>query len=214
MKLMRRSIKITDEGIKWDKVPVEQEKLFRINRALQPTAMAISTWSFVKTVVSLSTRRVTRFFGLQTGPPTLQELLLEQQQQMSQIYSPTTKQPQQPLGDTQTQKSGDLAAENSNITNKRPTQVGLGGDSSKSPMSTPYEAFLRGAVAFNKEWKKNWEPTPYFPPGGSISVTGRVQFKCTKRAVTYDVSAIWDPKSRKYDPRSVHYKRCDAVYFR
>jgi hypothetical protein len=63
---------------------------------------------------------------------------------------------------------------------------------------------LRAFVAFKTKFAQTWRPAPNYPPRGSILVSGLIELDSPKAWLVIDVRAAWDPKTKQYDPRSMH----------
>jgi hypothetical protein len=62
----------------------------------------------------------------------------------------------------------------------------------------------RAFVAFKTKFAQTWRPAPNYPPRGSILVSGLIELDSPKAWLVIDVKAAWDPKTKQYDPRSMH----------
>ena len=174
--------------------------------------MAMSLWSFAKVLVSDDFKNAARILGLRIGgnTPTIEELLFEQQQHLSKL-SPSTKERStskqaQLLGDSQAQKSVALSPENSSLTKKTSTQEELAAGPVKKAVSVIVGHFSRGLLEFKTKLRQSWIQTPSFPPGGSILTEGLIELEAQKAWLVLYVRAFWDPKTNRYDLRSLHVR--------
>jgi hypothetical protein len=62
----------------------------------------------------------------------------------------------------------------------------------------------RAFMAFRTKFAQTWRPAPNYPPRGSILVSGLIELDSPKAWLVIDVRAAWDPKTKQYDPRSMH----------
>jgi hypothetical protein len=193
-------------------MPVDPETVFRIRRALWPSAMAMSIWSFAKVIVTDDFKNAARILGIGIGDnnPTIEELLYKQHQQLTKLYPPTKETPSskqtQLLGDSQAQKSVALPAENSSVTKKATSQEDVAPGSVKRAVSAISEHFSRGILAFKTKLRQSWLQTPSFPPGGSILTEGLVELEAQKAWIVLYVRGFWDPKTSSYDLRTLHVR--------
>lgn len=210
--IVRSGIEITDDYIAWSTMPVEPETVFRIRRALWPSAMAMSLWSFAKVIVTDDVKNAARILGLRIGgnTPTIEELLSQQQQKLSKLSPPekerSASKQAQLLGDSQSQKSVALSTENSNLTKKVSTQEELTAGPVKRAVSAISEHFSRGILEFKTKLRQSWMQTPGFPPGGSILTEGLIELEAQKAWIVLYARAFWDPKTNKYDLRTLHVR--------
>jgi hypothetical protein len=56
---------------------------------------------------------------------------------------------------------------------------------------------------FRKKFAQTWKPLRELPPRGAVLVSGLVELETSKAYIVIDVIAWWDPKTRKYDVRSM-----------
>jgi hypothetical protein len=63
--------------------------------------------------------------------------------------------------------------------------------------------FTKAMTAFKMKLQQTWKPARNYPPRGSILVTGFVEVDSPKAWLVFDVKAAWDPKTKKYDSRSM-----------
>lgn len=203
------SIEITDDYIAWTVVPVDIDTVFKIRRALWPSALTMSLWSFAKTIAIDDMKRAARILGVQIGsnPPTIEELLSNQQQMMPKFSHSTkerttSKQPQL-LGDTETQKSAVLTTKSSSLDKKVPAQEELSAGREKRTVSVFHENISHGILAFKTKLQQTWKPLPSYPPGASLTVEGLVELQAQKSVILVSVRAHWDPKTRSYHTGSL-----------
>ena len=57
--------------------------------------------------------------------------------------------------------------------------------------------------AFKQKLAQSWQPLRDYPPRGSISVSGVVELDTPRARITLDAFAWWDPKTEKFDGRSL-----------
>lgn len=83
------------------------------------------------------------------------------------------------------------------LTGEKPSELDIG-------QVALHSHFFRPIMAFKAKLAQTWRPAPNFPPRGSILVSGLVELDTPKAWLVFDVKAAWDPKTRAYDPRSMH----------
>lgn len=59
---------------------------------------------------------------------------------------------------------------------------------------------------FKKKLSQTWLPLRPQPPGGCVGVSGLVELQSANSRIMIEVSAFWDPKTRKYDAQTMHMK--------
>ncbi len=59
---------------------------------------------------------------------------------------------------------------------------------------------------FKKKLAETWLPLRPQAPGGSVSVSGLVELQSPNSRIMIEVTAFWDPKTRKYDAPTMHMK--------
>ncbi|KUJ08902.1 uncharacterized protein LY89DRAFT_599142 [Mollisia scopiformis] len=204
----RSGIEISDEYIAIAKQPVDSLVVFRIRQALWPTALFQSTWSFLKVMVNDDAKYIAQKLGFKpTKPPPSIEQIVTKHQQMfkgppqlptKDGPSPTTQPPV--LGDgAQTITSPPGRGDKSPLAGQKPEEVDIG-----SAGMALHAHFFRPIMAFKAKLAQTWRPAPNFPPRGSILISGLVELDTPKAWLVFDVKAAWDPKTRTYDPRSMH----------
>ena len=204
--LTTHRIEIADDYIALVTQPVKPETAFIIRRALWPSAMAMSLWSFAKVVVMDDIKKVARFVGLQTSdqPPTIQELLsAQQQQQQQQMAKLPASRRTQLLGDTQAQKSPVLTRGVSSASKKASTQEEPSASQGKRADPAESKLLSRSMFAFVTTLQKSWAPVPYFLPKGNVLYEGIVELEAPNAWIVLNVRAFWDLKTNSYDTRSL-----------
>ncbi|KAH7319097.1 hypothetical protein BKA65DRAFT_482619 [Rhexocercosporidium sp. MPI-PUGE-AT-0058] len=203
----RKGLEIGDNYIELRTQPVDSLTVFRIRQALWPSALMKSFWSFTKVMVVDDAKRIAGMLGIRSGPPppSLDQLLARHQQLLNkgpQAPQLSTKDntPTQAPAVTQTPKGmpGTSA--------EKPALMGKGSEEEQltSKAMAFHAHFFRPIMAFKAKLAQTWRPAPSYPPRGSISVSGMVELDSTRAWLVFDVRAAWDPKTKEYDPRSMH----------
>lgn len=203
---------ITDDYIALATMPVDSAVVFRLRRALWPSALAQSFWALAKAQVSTDTRWLAKSLGVETAepPPDMEKIIAQhvaKQQALAKgngLPSPAGPQPESQKGKAivpspQPEKAG--------VTGKG---VGQPNDEEATPGAEIASAirghFITGIVAFRKQFAKTWRPAPAYPPRGSIIVSGLIELETPKGWLVFDIKGHWDPQTKSYDQRSMVLK--------
>jgi hypothetical protein len=59
---------------------------------------------------------------------------------------------------------------------------------------------------FKKRFAQTWKPIVHWPPRGCVAVSGLVELEGQRGLIVIDVMAFYDPKTKKYDRKSMIMK--------
>jgi hypothetical protein len=212
----RSGIEITDEFITWTTMPVDSLTVFKIRQALWPSALAKSFWNFTKVLVTDDIKRIAKMLGFKSSSQTSMEQVLARH--AKQFPNGMVKEGG-PSKDDVPSKNGPLprprrslddanqAMVKAPVTDKPspPAQAPDNGASqAKAVVQSIGLHFIGPMLAFKSKLAQTWRPAPNYPPRGCIIVSGLVELDSPKAWLVVDVKAAWDPKTRTYDPRSMH----------
>ena len=195
------------EGITWETRPVDSLTVFRLRQALWPSALFKSFWNFTKVAVADDTKRLAGMLGIRSSspPPSLEQIVARHQQLMKGPQLPSKDGPPalpQPPGDPKNAITTTTSTEKTSLTRRKEDEQQLGPATSAAMVFHAH--FLRPIMAFKAKMAQTWRPAPNYPPRGSILVSGLVELDSPKAWLVFDVKAAWDPKTKSYDPRSMH----------
>ncbi|PBP25871.1 hypothetical protein BUE80_DR003153 [Diplocarpon rosae] len=201
-------IEIGDNYIEWRTQPVEPQIALRIKQCLWPSALAQSSWSFIKVMVVDDVKHIATMLGLRSAaPPVSLDQLLTRHPQLPK----GSQAPQLAAEDTSPAKTTAVAAPPKGLTGgsaEKPALMGKGPEELEvgSAVMALHAHLVKPMMAFRTKFSQTWRPAPDFPPRGSILVSGMVELDAPKAWLVFDVKASWDPKTRAYDPRSMVVK--------
>ncbi|KAL2756700.1 hypothetical protein ACRALDRAFT_1075562 [Sodiomyces alcalophilus JCM 7366] len=203
----RSGILVDDMGIYWATEPVDSYTVFRLQSILWPVAVAQSSWAFTTAMVKQHWAELTKALGFQASQPppatpqSMMEAVARSKLPTSRRQTPDGGSPVDPPQDNAVDKAADA----------RPSDTVRSGGRTKflnGAMSSHVDG-VRGMssgpfMEFRKVLGKTWQPTPAFPPRGSIRVGGYVEVETEKSVVVAEVETSWNPKTRKFDGRTTH----------
>ncbi|KAL5315012.1 hypothetical protein ACEPPN_017662 [Leptodophora sp. 'Broadleaf-Isolate-01'] len=204
----RKGLEIGDNYIELRTQPVDSLTVFRIRQALWPSALVQSFWSFTKVMVVDDAKRIAGMLGISSGPPppTIDQLLAQHQQLLKGPQTPqlSTKNNTPTQAPTVTQPPKGMPGSST----EKPALMGKGPEEEElaSKAMAFHAHFFRPIMAFKAKLAQTWRPAPSYPPRGSILVSGMVELDSPRAWLVFDVRAAWDPKTKEYDPRSMHIK--------
>ncbi|KAG9231906.1 hypothetical protein BJ875DRAFT_381899 [Amylocarpus encephaloides] len=200
----RSGIEISDDAISWVTMPVDSLTVFRTRRALWPSPLMVSFWSFGKALAAEEIRRVVGMLGYQpqrTQSASIDQLLSRQRQ----ITKPISKDgPAEPAGGTPTSALKLPSPVPVNSTGKAPEDADDFSEKARRMEEALAQRFVRPLVAFKTKLGQTWRRVPNYPPRGSILISGMVEMESPKAYLVFDVKAAWDPKTKSYDTTSMH----------
>ncbi|KAK6582143.1 hypothetical protein PZA11_005840 [Diplocarpon coronariae] len=201
----RKGIEIGDDYIEWRTQPVESQVALRIKQCLWPSALAQSSWSFIKVMVVDDMKHLARMLGFRSGtPPAPLDQVLTRRQQLLK----GSQAPQLATEDNTRAQTTAVATPPKGLTagsSEKPALMGKGPEELEvgSAAMALHAHLVKPMMAFRTKFSQTWRPAPDFPPRGSILVSGMVELDAPKAWLVFDVRASWDPKTRAYDPRSM-----------
>lgn len=216
------SLEFTDNYVGWTTMPVDSLTVFRIRQALWPSALTQSLFSFSKVLFWHDTSTIGGMFGTQTKPQPPVDDIISQAMKRPSAQSGTPNQPAEETASPPTSATSRNLEEpplpNPNhavdkITPKRLDEVNKEFEAAqqsfkkiqKQVKDDSMKLHLRKAyLAFRMKFAQTWRPAPNYPPRGSIVVSGLIELDSPKAWLLVDVKAAWDPKTKQYDPRSMH----------
>ena len=179
-------------------MPVDSLTVFRIRNALWPAPLVKSFWSFTKVLIADDIKSVAKYFGIQTGTPsTTIEQVLAKHAELTRLPPPKTDPKDGPSPLPPSMQNPGRATIPIRPEEKSASEEGKG---SLVPLQGH---FTKAMTAFKLKLQQTWKPAPNYPPRGSILVTGFVEVDSPKAWLVFDVKAAWDPKTKKYDARSM-----------
>jgi hypothetical protein len=216
-------------------MPVDSMTVFRIRKALWPSALGQSTWSFTKTLLSHDTKftdMMAARLGMQNKAPQpktpIQEALSRhvkrpaaepgKSDQLSQDTSSSQTSSVQPLGNgnhsnqkhpvaqATPSSSGPVDEAQEKAMKKAETELRETFEAVKGSKSPLHMPLLNAVMAFQQKMAQTWRPVRNFPPRGSILLSGLVELDAPKAWITLDVKAAWDPKTKAFDQHSMEIK--------
>ncbi len=151
-------------------------------------------------------KRIAGMLGFRSGPPppTLDQLLARHQQLLKGPQAPQL--PTKENAPTQTPTVSQPPKGMTGGSAEKPALMGKGPEEEEvgSKAMAFHAHFFKPIMAFKTKLAQTWRPAPNYPPKGSILVSGMVELDSPKAWLVFDVKAAWDPKTKEYDPRSMH----------
>lgn len=175
-----------------------------------PSALVQSFWSFTKVMVVDDAKRLAGILGIRSGPPPPSlDQLLARHQQLLKGPPGSLQTPQLPTKDNTPTQAPTVTQPPKGMpvsSTEKPAMMGKGPEEEElSSTAMAFHAhFFRPIMAFKAKLAQTWRPAPSYPPRGSISVSGMVEIDSPRAWLVFDVRAAWDPKTKEYDPRSMH----------
>lgn len=223
----RKVLAIDEEGLALTERPVDSLTVFRIRRALYPSALTMSLWTFTGALMKQNADSIGRLigYGSSANPSTaVQDAMDKMQQRMKTISETKTFNPgasDQPSEKAQAGGKGDL--ENDTVNSRsgeppmpsgssmgRPIPEGPNAETGKQKSAKDIYAIKVAQEhtsgpwqAFKQTLAQTWKPLGDYPPRGSISVSGLVEVDAPRAVLTIEAAAWWDPKTKRFDSRSL-----------
>ncbi|KAI5865750.1 hypothetical protein GGS23DRAFT_353344 [Durotheca rogersii] len=221
---VRKGICIDSDSIYVGEQPVDSLVVFRTQRALWPSALTVSLWSFSEALMKQNALYIAKLFGLEPTPsPPLQQAVDRIQQKWKK---PSTS---FPSASTQTATDdGDGGGGGSTTDAEPPAEkqppapdAGAGGALPLPPGAEPgkpkgvrdiyiirhTQEHTSGAwQAFKQTFAQTWRPIRDLPPRGSIYVSGLVEVTTSRCFLTIDAAAFWDPKTENFDMKTATFR--------
>ncbi|KAI0008130.1 hypothetical protein F4779DRAFT_618893 [Xylariaceae sp. FL0662B] len=224
----RKGLTIDDDGIFVEEQPVDSLTVFRIQRALWPSALTLSLWSFSMALMKQNAITIAKSLGFEVEPPNhnLQQTMERIHQQLkkppvkadSQVPRSLSKKTQ--AADGASTDSASAVGKGSTAAPGPPSASGTTSGSSTPSMPNAESGKPKSAKdiytikltqehtndpwqAFKQKFAQTWRPISGFPPRGSINISGIVEILTPRAILTVDVDAWWDPKTEKFDGRTL-----------
>ncbi|KAK5149661.1 hypothetical protein LTR04_006990 [Oleoguttula sp. CCFEE 6159] len=204
----RSGLEIGEDYMAWVTKPVSQEQVFRVNRALWPTAAFNSVYASSRVLFKMHFQRVKEMLGFSTKPD-LSSPQGQLQQHLQILHQQQQK--QQATSKTQTEPGGAPGARTSTETTSQPDVKTPGSKAAptaadaKPSIGVPRIPMPFGGAdvpiafhVFASTLARNWMPKNMEAPRGSIIVQGLVEVHGSRARCTMDVKAAYDPKTDKY----------------
>lgn len=228
-KITRDGLLLNSEGLGYVTAEVDAVTMMRISRALWPEPVALSATSFVTTLCRQNMQNVARFFGFgedeKSSRPAVRPIGAPPPPEELAKLSAMLK---RAVEDTKEGQKGDTSATGLYPAPQQPrpqpearparpdktkTTPGEWQDLSglmNAKDLIPFES-VRTSIdaawrAFRQKLSETWHPLRPQPPGGSVGVSGLVELQSKTSRVMIEVTAFWDPKTRKYDAPTMHMK--------
>ncbi|KAI1082106.1 hypothetical protein F5B20DRAFT_578874 [Whalleya microplaca] len=226
----RKGLSIDDDGISVEEQPVDSLLVFRVQRALWPSALTLSLWSFSGALMKQNALTVAKFLGFESEPPpnpNLQQAMEKIHQQLKKPPVKSDSQVPSSLSSSKTQAADGSSTDSTSGVDKRAASApgsssasGAAVGSSIPPFPNAESNKPRSAKdiyaikltqehtsgpwqTFKQKLAQTWRPASGFPPRGSFNVSGLVEVVTPRAVVTVDVNAWWDPKTEKFDARTL-----------
>ncbi|KAM0329463.1 hypothetical protein ACHAQA_004772 [Verticillium albo-atrum] len=192
-----------EDGLHWTAEPVDSLTVFRLRKILWPTAMAQSSWAFTSAMAKQHWSEFQRMLGFETPPPP------------SPFSRPRTTLDHPKIASAGRQTPDGIPADtpsgpgNKSTELQQPSDAPSGGktnflkDAALSHAGDVRQMSSGPWVEFVKKLSQTWKPTRNYPPRGSIIVSGFVEIETSKGFIVVDVSSYWNPKTKKFDSRSL-----------
>ncbi len=205
-----------DNEIVWTSREVDATTVMRTRRIFCPSPVATSVFTFAGTLLKQNILDMAKFFGYQPAHPAqapnapstaIVKRTLERLQQQATKQPDAIKGPGDITSPTSTassrlnkasagQPASPSTAENPDLTKPASPKDFYPYDRVRSNIDSAW-------VELRKKLAQKWRPLRDFPPRGCVLVTGLVELAGPRGYVVIDVSAWWDPKTRKYDSKSM-----------
>ena len=184
----------------------------------------MSLWSFTGALMKQNASAVAKVLGQEQqtdqAKPNLQQTLEKIQQQMQKPQQKDDSKSPSPLPPTNNTPTDPATANTPPASSSSGPSAGVGGNNPLPAAPNQATGKQRSArdiyavkvaqehtsgpwQAFKQKLSQSWQPLRDYPPRGSISVSGVVEFDTPRSRLTLDVFAWWDPKSGKFDSRSL-----------
>lgn len=197
-------------------MPVESSTVSRLRQALWPSALALSIWTFYKSLLTRDTSTLTEQLGRQPKPgATLGEMYehikntygFGKADQSSKDSPPRTTTAPTAVGESKhTDSNHSISKSSSNPLDA----LGKSNDKIRPPeldsataAKKPDIHVLNAVMAARTKFAQTWRAAPYYPPRGSIIVSGLIELDAPRAWLVVDVKAAWDPKTKTFDMKSM-----------
>ncbi|CAD6501527.1 BgTH12-01779 [Blumeria graminis f. sp. triticale] len=197
-------IEIGSDYIAWTTHPVDSMTVRKLQRALWPSIMTLSSISFFKVVVADFVDQISGIFGFKPKPPpSLEQILARHRQFIKGTKVPPTEGP--PAG-AQLFPLEDDVSEAKTIGF---TSLNAGSKDNESDVKIDEalvelrQQFSGPLVAFKRTFSRFWKRPICHPPRGCITVSGLVEVDTAKAYLVLDVIAYWNPQLRSIDMESL-----------
>lgn len=225
-----KGLSIGDYGVSIVEEPMDTVAAIWISRALYPSVLTQSLWSFSSTLMKQNAANLAKLLGYEQNsppPPPLQQAIERAQQQIKKPTAKSDSQGSSSLPPTSTQAS-DGSSTGSTSVEKRPAESsptpGTSPNSSVIPIVPSTESgkpksakdihgikhtqeHTSGAwSAFKQKFAQTWRPMGALPPRGAIYISGLVEVYTPRALLTVDCTAWWDPKTERFDMKTVSFR--------
>ncbi|KAI0599064.1 hypothetical protein F4775DRAFT_138241 [Biscogniauxia sp. FL1348] len=221
---VRKGLRFDDVGIWLAEQPVDSLVVFRLRRALWPSALTISLWSFSGALMKQNALRFAKIFGWEPKPEpaTIQQTLDRLQQQLKKPPSRPDPHPSASLPPANSGGADGSPVARSSSSPTPPDALGSGNSIGSVLPTVPTAQPGKPKSAkdiymvkmtqehtsgpwqtFKTKLSQSWQPLKDLPPRGSLNVSGLVELRSSRNLVTIDVIAWWDPKTETFDMKSM-----------
>ncbi|XXH06133.1 hypothetical protein Hte_012578 [Hypoxylon texense] len=229
---VHKGLAIGDYGVSIVEEPIDTVAAVWLSRALYPTVLTESLWAFSATLMKQNAANLAKLLGYDQKsppPPPLQQAT-EKVQQIKKQAAKSESRESGSLSSANAQASDGSSAGSSSIEKKPAESSPAPGSSPASPNSSVIP-ILPGAEsgkprsakdmygikhtqghtsgawsAFKQKFGQTWRPMRELPPRGAILVNGLVEISTKRAFITVDCSAWWDPKTKRYDPKTASFR--------
>ncbi|KAI0169969.1 hypothetical protein GGR52DRAFT_552387 [Hypoxylon sp. FL1284] len=204
------------------------------SRALFPSVLTMSIWSFSATLMKQNALNLAKLFGYdQSSSPTppLQQAIERVQQQIKKPTAKPNSQGPGSLPPASAQASDGSSTGSTSTVEKRPAESTPDPESSSAPPSSGVIPIVPDAEsskpksvrdlpvikhtkehtsdawgAFKGKFAQMWRPIRGVPPRGAIYLSGLVEIETPRAIVTIDCYAWWDPKTKTFDAKTASFR--------
>ncbi|KAI1652773.1 hypothetical protein F4813DRAFT_394321 [Daldinia decipiens] len=229
---VRKGISIGDDGTYIAEETVDTVTAIQVRRALWPSTLTVSLWSFSGALLRQNASNFGKLFGYApTYPDTSFQQAVEKLKKSTE--EPNSKTPKS-LSPANTRAAGSSSTDPTSPVEKRSAETTpdprSSTTSSGSGVSSPVPIIPNAEpgkpksakdiygikttqehtsgpwLAFKQTFLQTWRPIGGFPPRGAIYVAGLVEITTPRAFITIDVTAWWDPKTEAFDMKSTSFR--------
>ncbi|KAI1384269.1 uncharacterized protein F4822DRAFT_65147 [Hypoxylon trugodes] len=231
---VRKGIEIDDHRISIVEEHIEGAVASVIERALWPSTLTLSLWSFSAALVKQNLSNFVKLFGYGSNPtpdPTIQKTMEKFQERIRKQEAESDPKTRDSLSSAKTQATDSSTNSTSPVdTGSAKSSPAPGSTASPSSSMSPIPV-VPGAEstkpksvnniygieyarehtsgprqAFEQTFSQTWRPIRHLPPRGVIIVSGLVEVTSPRAIATIDVHAFWDPKTKNFDMRTAVFR--------
>ncbi|KAI1768161.1 hypothetical protein GGR53DRAFT_14748 [Hypoxylon sp. FL1150] len=227
---VRKGLSIGDNGVFLVEEPMDPVAAVWISRALYPSVLTASLWSFSATLMKQNAANLAKLLGYEqqspTSPPS-QQTIERVAQHIRKSTAKSDSQGSSSFPPVNTQAS-DGSPPGSTSVDKRPAgsspTPGTSPNSSVIPIVPSAEPGKPKSVrdihgikhtqehtsgawsAFKEKFAQTWRPMREQRPRGAIYLSGLVEIYAPRALITVDCTVWWDPKTEKFDMKTAVFR--------